>query len=472
MLLRKFSLYTLILLSLYRCASPVTPTGGPKDIIPPVLLSSEPANNLTNQRPTNITFNFNENIQLKNESEKISISPVTLFKIKKKNKSFSIEIEAANLNANTTYSIYFSDCIADLNEGNLYSMDPFIFSTGNNTDSFKISGKINTLITTKSKKYKIHLFTSDDTLIRTPQITDNKFYGTGLQNKPYELLLFNDANGNNKADTIEEKGFIITNPKDSLIINLYPFNKNNINIFKNQNNIYYVSGIVPEDRLTILQDKYWKDTLIADSIEMINVSEKLSKLNSLYITSKNIQNIKRNNRYDIHQSPLNTDSQIIYHFSKNNKDSYNITIIKDSITQKIFTNGPNQVNQNLTGYHQKNKIIVSNQTARTKSDTINIAADKPLPVNFYNKDSVTITLLYTDKYRKNYLYSIRPKSTLTLYTIETSLNILIWHDENNDGRITGPELALKKPGEAFQKISDIKIPEKMELTLNISVYNP
>lgn len=465
-------IYALLLTGLYRCASPVTPTGGPKDILPPILLSSEPQNRTTGQKPSIITFNFNENIQLKNETEKISVSPAIPYKIRKKNKSFSLELESEKLQPNTTYSIYFSDCIGDLNEGNLYSMDPFIFSTGESIDSLRLSGTINNLISSKTRKYRVHILSVNDTLIRFPQITDTKFTGTGLQDRTYELLAFNDANGNNRADTNEEKGFIKTKPKDSLIINLYPFSKSNINIYKNQNNIYYVTGILPEDRNIIFSGNYWKDTLIADSSDINYVTEKTTQLSKYYITSKNIQIIKRNNKYDLHQKLINKDSQINYDFSKNNTDSFSITLIKDSATQTTIKNSSEKINQIIPGYENRTKIIVTNKSRLSKTDTLNITPLKPMPVHFFNKDSVMLTMVYTDKFRKRHTFNIQPDSTLTLYTIENNISLLIWHDENFDGRITGPDLTIKKPGEAFKTYSDIKISDKIEITLNISVYKP
>jgi len=58
-----------------RCARPGTPTGGPKDEAPPVVVSEIPSNRTVYFNFDKVTITFNEFISLKDASKEIFISP-------------------------------------------------------------------------------------------------------------------------------------------------------------------------------------------------------------------------------------------------------------------------------------------------------------------------------------------------------------------------------------------------------------
>jgi len=70
-----FSLITVALLLALSCARQTTPTGGPKDTIPPQLLQSIPPNRTINFNTNTITLLFDEYIQLDNQREQLLITP-------------------------------------------------------------------------------------------------------------------------------------------------------------------------------------------------------------------------------------------------------------------------------------------------------------------------------------------------------------------------------------------------------------
>ena len=63
---------------LTKCASTMTPSGGPKDTIPPVILFMEPNNYTTNidtLHPPKILIGFNEYVQIKDLQKELYTSP-------------------------------------------------------------------------------------------------------------------------------------------------------------------------------------------------------------------------------------------------------------------------------------------------------------------------------------------------------------------------------------------------------------
>lgn len=125
------------------CANPVSPTGGPKDITPPVLLEADPPLFSKNFTSTRIRLYFDEFIVIKDLLNQLIISPplYELPDIKVKGKSLIIDLKE-ELKENTTYNFYFGEAIVDLNENNPIRNFQYIFSTGNILDSLSIQGNI------------------------------------------------------------------------------------------------------------------------------------------------------------------------------------------------------------------------------------------------------------------------------------------------------------------------------------------
>lgn len=129
---------------LSRCASIMTPTGGPRDTLPPVIVQLIPDNFSTNRPLTNhgkIYIEFNEFVQLKDQQKEIFTSPQMKKKptISLRGRGVVVQLRDT-LQPNTTYALNFGSSIRDNNEGNpLYSMR-YVFSTGSEIDSMVMSG--------------------------------------------------------------------------------------------------------------------------------------------------------------------------------------------------------------------------------------------------------------------------------------------------------------------------------------------
>lgn len=129
---------------LSRCASMMTPTGGPRDTLPPVILTMTPDNFSVNRPLTGhekIFIGFDEYVQIKDQQKEFFTSPQMKKKplISQRGKGIVIQLRDT-LDANTTYSLNFGSALRDNNEGNpLYSMR-YVFSTGPQVDSMVVSG--------------------------------------------------------------------------------------------------------------------------------------------------------------------------------------------------------------------------------------------------------------------------------------------------------------------------------------------
>ena len=129
---------------LSRCASMMTPTGGPRDTLPPLILTPTPDHG-SGYRPSlhheKIYIEFDEFVQLKDQQKEFFTSPQMKKKplVSMRGKGIVVQLRDT-LEANTTYALNFGSAVRDNNEGNpLYSMR-YVFSTGPTIDSMIFSG--------------------------------------------------------------------------------------------------------------------------------------------------------------------------------------------------------------------------------------------------------------------------------------------------------------------------------------------
>lgn len=128
---------------LISCANMASPTGGAYDLDPPKVVRSNPKFNETNVATNRITIEFDENVVVEKPSEMVIITPPqrTMPKIYSVNRKVLVELRDTLLE-NTTYTIDFTDAIADNNEKNVLENFSLSFSTGDYVDTLAISGII------------------------------------------------------------------------------------------------------------------------------------------------------------------------------------------------------------------------------------------------------------------------------------------------------------------------------------------
>src|SRR5690606_17088063 len=148
---------------IFACAKQTSPTGGPKDTIPPRLINSLPRHEALNSNPTTITLEFTEHIILANPKEQIIITPDIQKKYEITAKKTRVIMQLENkLDSNTTYSINFRDAVQDITEKNPARNLRLAFSTGSYIDSLSISGTVRDLFQNKEvKDATVALFQSD-----------------------------------------------------------------------------------------------------------------------------------------------------------------------------------------------------------------------------------------------------------------------------------------------------------------------
>lgn len=189
-----------------------SPTGGPKDTIPPVLVNVMPGNNQLNVPLTkgSIQLFFDEYVVLKDASNQIFLSPPTPKKLQTKIKGKSIIITYEDtLKPNTTYTIDFGEGIQDNNEGNIFPHYVYAFSTGDHIDSLYFTGSIlnaTTMLPEKGVTIALYKDHSDSAIfLSTPDAMSRSdewgfFSLRNLSDTLYRVYAYNDLNFNYKYD--------------------------------------------------------------------------------------------------------------------------------------------------------------------------------------------------------------------------------------------------------------------------------
>lgn len=223
-------MFTLFVLTvLIGCASTGSPSGGPRDTIPPKLVvEKSPPNFATNYIPEDIQLVFNEWIELKNQQREILISPPFFKnpKITSRGKKVKVEFPKEEpLREDATYTINFGKSIVDFTEGNAAEGFRFVFATGDKIDSLELSGKIQDAINEEPVKDILVLLYDlvEDSVVvsekpfyyaRTDETGNFKF--ENLKNDTFKLLVLEDLNFNYLMDPELER---IAFPDSLLILN-------------------------------------------------------------------------------------------------------------------------------------------------------------------------------------------------------------------------------------------------------------
>ncbi|SFS49184.1 Ig-like domain-containing protein [Lutibacter maritimus] len=230
----KLLIVTILYTAFFGCAKRGTPTGGPKDSIPPVLVNAIPKIETINFKENKIKLYFNEYIKIKDVKKNLVISPPQKYDpiitpAGTASKFITIKI-LDTLDLNTTYSFNFGNSIVDNNEENKLENFKYVFSTGTFIDSLKLSGKVtNPLIKKSLTNIDVMLYEYNsqfnDSIIykQKPRYIANTldstlFEITNIREGKYLLIALQDANSNKIYNPeIDKIGFIgdtVTLPTD------------------------------------------------------------------------------------------------------------------------------------------------------------------------------------------------------------------------------------------------------------------
>lgn len=141
--LRLLPFYFFAFLLFVACARMGSPDGGWYDDKPPRIISTTPADRSVGVTAKKFTIQFDEYIKVEDATNKVIVSPPQLEmpEIKGAGKKIVVELKDS-LQPNTTYTIDFSDAITDNNEGNPLGNYTYTFSTGEQIDTFEVSGTV------------------------------------------------------------------------------------------------------------------------------------------------------------------------------------------------------------------------------------------------------------------------------------------------------------------------------------------
>ena len=139
----KASILFLPFLFTVACAKIGSPSGGPRDRTPPVVLKTVPEANSTNFKGRRIIITLDEYVTLDNINENLIISPPLSArpKVWLRGKNVIVDI-LEDLREDYTYTFNFQNAIKDLNEGNILEGYSFALSTGAVLDSLSVTGNV------------------------------------------------------------------------------------------------------------------------------------------------------------------------------------------------------------------------------------------------------------------------------------------------------------------------------------------
>lgn len=208
-----------LIIQMGSCANQGSPSGGPRDTIPPTFISSYPANKSLNYQGQEFEFEFDERISADQLNTKLNITPLTEVK-------FNVLIQKNILNLkfeepfddSTTYTFNFADGVGDITEKNPVINFTYAFSTGPIIDSIYVKGKIRDLYNDKVEKdILISLFAINDTLnlftgkprYFTTTDEEGNYFIENIKTGLYKIYCFEDEDNSLKCDPQKERhGFL------------------------------------------------------------------------------------------------------------------------------------------------------------------------------------------------------------------------------------------------------------------------
>lgn len=164
--------------------------------------------------PRTVTIDFNELVNVKDAFTKVVVSPPSKQVPRVSSNGHRVTIQFQDtLLPNTTYTVDFGNAIEDVNEGNKLEGFTYMFSTGPELDSLRISGMVLDAATLEPQKevmVGVHSVLADSAFTTTPferiAKTDDRgrFIIMGLKPGPYRIFALKDMNNDNIWDNPDE----------------------------------------------------------------------------------------------------------------------------------------------------------------------------------------------------------------------------------------------------------------------------
>lgn len=206
---------TLFVILLQYCASPITPSGGPRDTIPPTLIESIPVTEQVNFNERILRLSFDEFVSSDQIKNNLIITPSTDNKYTTQVKKNTVILKfEESFEDSTTFTFNFFKGITDITEKNPAENLIIAFSTGPVIDSLQVAGNVKDLLTqVAEEEVTIGLYQLHDSLDYSQEkpryfINTDKAGSFRIRNikaDQYRLFSFKDENNNLLFDPATEK---------------------------------------------------------------------------------------------------------------------------------------------------------------------------------------------------------------------------------------------------------------------------
>ena len=188
------------LIAMVSCAVQSKPEGGPKDDLPPEIITQQPHAGALNYSDGVAWIVFDEYIQANSLRGNISSSPpLENIEFEVKGKKLRLNWDPEQYLEETTYRISLGDQIGDLNENNRVQNLEFVWSTGNSIDSMQINGHVNQKGESVFEGLSIWLLSNRSDSVHNPMFStapnkEGYFTLKYLPADTFHLFVFQDLN--------------------------------------------------------------------------------------------------------------------------------------------------------------------------------------------------------------------------------------------------------------------------------------
>ena len=418
------------------CGQIMTPTGGPRDSLPPKLISANPVTGATNFKGNRITLNFNEYIHIEELQQNLLVSPTPKNNpyIDYKLRTVTIKLRDT-LEPNTTYTINLGNAIRDVNENNIIKDFRYAFSTGPFLDSLDLSGKVEVAETGKVDSTLLVLLyknLDDSAVIKQKPKYIARLNGNGtftfnnLANGTYKLYALKDVDG---SRTYNSKSEMFAFANVPVIVNT---NTKPVMLYA------YVEESEKPKLVTVIADKKLKYTTAISNEKQSIISDLTLEFN------KPLKNFDK-------QKILLTDTL--------NKVVKNISVTLDTSRRKVTVNTRWNEDAVYKLIILKDFATDSTGVSLTKSDTIRYTTKKESDYGI-----IKLTFLNYDQTKNPVLQFLVNNELVASYPLTSSIwnaplfnageyELRILYDDNKNGKWDAGNFATKKQPEKVYSIS-------------------
>ncbi len=330
------------------CAQIGSPTGGPRDSIPPELVSAIPKLLNTNFKGNKIILNFNEYVDVQDVQNNLLVSPLPKINptIDFKFKVVTVKLKDSLLD-NTTYTINFGNAIRDNNEGNPYKNFSYVFSTGKTIDSLQIRGRVIIAQTGKADSTIIALLyqQADDSAVqkRKPNYiakldSSGNFTFKYLAAGEYKIYALKDGDGgktySSKIETFAFADSVVTAADNFSPIKLYAYEEE-----KEEKKVPKTTTAVGGKNAALLDKKLKysssltnnEQDLLTDLVLTVNHPLKTLDAKKIILTDTNFNNIATKITVDSTQKIVSIQTKW------NEGTQYRLLLFKDAFSDSSGT---------------------------------------------------------------------------------------------------------------------------------------